>query len=145
MTTPAKYANVLIHNFQYDDGGRAEAGFEGNARDCGARAIAIALDLPYARVHRELSQIYGASADLGVSREAIHEFLVGYGWKWTPTMGIGTGCKVHLKAEELPKGRIIARVSKHVCAVINGVLHDNHDSSRDGERCVYGYWSKKEN
>jgi len=24
--------------------------------------------------------------------------------------------------------------------VIDGVLHDTHDCSRDGTRCVYGYW-----
>lgn len=29
---------------------------------------------------------------------------------------------------------------KHVCAVINGVIHDTFDSSREGSRCVYGYW-----
>ena len=138
------YQDVLVHNFQYDDGGRAEAGFEGTAGDCAVRAIAIATELPYAEVHKQLSQAYGASADLGVSRECIHEFLVGYGWKWVPTMGIGTGCKVHLKAEELPAGRIVARVSKHVSAVIGGVVCDTHDPSRGGSRCVYGYWTKKE-
>ena len=63
------------------------------------------------------------------------------GWKWTPTMGIGTGCRVHLRPEELPGGRIIVSLSKHWCAVIDGVPHDTHDPSRGGTRCVYGYWS----
>jgi hypothetical protein len=49
-------------------------------------------------------------------------------------------------------GRLVVRVSKHVCAVIDGVIRDTHDPSRvtevlgaDGRvrlahRCVYGYW-----
>jgi len=35
------------------------------------------------------------------------------GWKWTPTMRIGQGCKVHLRADELPVGRLIVSVSRH--------------------------------
>jgi hypothetical protein len=41
----------------------------------------------------------------------------------------------------LPNGRLIARCSRHLVAVIDGVIHDTHDSSRDGTRCVYGYWT----
>ena len=55
-------------------------------------------------------------------------------------MGIGTGCKVHLRKDELPMGRIIVALSKHYAAVIDGVVHDTHDPSRSGTRCVYGYW-----
>ena len=55
-------------------------------------------------------------------------------------MSIGSGCKVHLRADELPSGRLIVSLANHVVAVIDGVLHDTHDSSRDGTRCVYGYW-----
>jgi len=57
-------------------------------------------------------------------------------------MTIGSGCKVHLCADELPPGKIIVKLSGHVAAVIDGVLYDNHDCSRQGSRCVYGYWSK---
>ena len=28
-------------------------------------------------------------------------------------MPIGSGCKVHLRAEELPKGRLVVALSKH--------------------------------
>ncbi|MGA2164193.1 MAG: hypothetical protein ABSH36_06960, partial [Solirubrobacteraceae bacterium] len=55
-------------------------------------------------------------------------------------MKIGHGCTVHLHAEELPSGRLIVRLSRHMCAVIDGVIHDTHDPSRQGTRCVYGYW-----
>jgi hypothetical protein len=45
-----------------------------------------------------------------------------------------------LKEDELPKGRIICRLSKHYAAVIDGVLNDTYDCSRKGTRCVYGYF-----
>merc|ERR1712178_77188 len=66
------------------------------------------------------------------------------GWKWTATMRFGQGCKVHLCREELPAGRLVCRVTKHMVAVIDGVIHDTGDCSRDSTRCVYGYFSKDE-
>jgi hypothetical protein len=56
-------------------------------------------------------------------------------------MSIGQGCTVHLKADELPSGRLILSVSRHYVAMIDGVVHDTHDPSRGGTRCVYGYWT----
>ena len=58
-------------------------------------------------------------------------------------MRIGSGCKVHLRADELPAGRLIdVRVARHLAAVIDGVIYDNHDCSRGGTRCVYGYYRR---
>ena len=64
------------------------------------------------------------------------------GFVWTATMQIGSGCNTHLKADELPSGRLVCSVSRHAVAVIDGVIHDTHDCSRGGKRCVYGYWHK---
>jgi hypothetical protein len=55
-------------------------------------------------------------------------------------MSIGSGCQAHLRAKELPAGRLIVRLSKRVAAVIDGVIHNTHDPSRRGTRCVYGYY-----
>jgi hypothetical protein len=38
-----------------------------------------------------------------------------------------------------PQGPYILRVSKHVCAVLDGVIIDDH--SFDPGRCVYGAWT----
>ena len=57
-------------------------------------------------------------------------------------MFVGQGTKVHLKKEELPMGTLIVSCSKHLTVVIDGVLHDVFDCSRNGTRCVYGYWTK---
>jgi hypothetical protein len=143
----------FIHNFQFDDGGREEAGFKGSTGDCVTRAIAIALQLPYQQVYDEMNCLISSSrnykrkkkshARKGVNKVFYRKYLSDRGWTWVPTMKIGQGCKVHLTAEELPKGRIIARVTNHLCAVIDGVIHDTHDCSRRGTRCVYGYFIKK--
>ncbi len=142
--------------FKYDDGGRAAAGYKGFTRDCVVRAIAIATKKPYQEVYDSINDLAQhertgkrkrgkSNARTGVYKGTTKKYLESIGWKWTPTMKIGTGCKVHLKPEELPNGRLIVVVSKHVVAVIDGTVHDTHDPSRDGTRCVYGYWSQGQN
>lgn len=138
--------------FQYNDGGRAATGFRGDAGDCVTRAIAVATRQDYLSVYHSLNAIAKSertgksrrgvsSARNGVYRQTIRRYLQGIGWNFTPTMGIGTGCRVHLRDGELPMGRLIVTVSKHECAVIDGVIHDTSDPSRSGTRCVYGFWS----
>lgn len=137
-------------NFQYNDGGRSEAGYKGETRDCSTRAIAIATGLPYQKVYDSLTAIAKSksrpgshkhgSARTGVSMDVIKLFMDAIGWEWVPTMQIGQGCRVHLRADELPSGHIIVRLSKHLCAVIDGVINDTYNPDRDGTRCVYGYW-----
>lgn len=142
--------------FIYNDGGRKEAGYTGSAGDCVVRAIAIATEKPYQEVYDAINktihpenkiQLYQSriksSARNGVNRKYIHSYLKSLGWKWIPTMFIGKGCKVHLKKEELPSGRIICNLSKHIVAVIDGVIHDTYDCSREETRCVYGYFIKE--
>ena len=88
------------------------------------------------------------------------------GFKWVPTMHVGQGCVVRLHPNELPQGRLVVRVSEHITAVIDGVIHDTWNPCRpirvtyrgqelnsnqwidDGflyseTRCVYGYYIKK--
>jgi hypothetical protein len=133
--------------FARDDGGRAAAGFKGSAGDCATRAIAIATETDYREVYDALAGFRHAltgkprSAREGIPRKAYDAYLELLGWEWTPTMRIGTGCTVHLRADELPAGRLVVRVTRHLTAVIDGVVHDTADPSRDGTRCVYGYWS----
>ena len=136
------------------DGGRADAGYKGQTRhDCVVRAIAIATEQPYQSVYDAINDAAKterprrggkrSNARTGVKIPTIRRYLASVGWKWHPTIGIGTGCRVHLRASELPSGRLIVSVSRHVVAVIDGVIHDTHDPSRQGTRCVYGYWRKE--
>lgn len=143
--------------FVYDDGGRAAAGFKGDTRDCVTRAIAIATERPYQEIYDLINEVAKSerrkertgpkrrsSARTGVYRATINKVMDSLGWSRVPTMTIGGGCTVHLKADELPRGRLVVQVSKHLVAVIDGVIHDTHNPARDGTRCVFGYWTKSQ-
>lgn len=142
----------------YDDGGRSAAGFRGETGDCVTRAISIATGVEYALVYADLNAQAEQTPRRGASRrraakvktqpssrtghhrKVYEPFLQAMGWVWTPTMAVGQGCTVHLRAEELPAGRLVVAVSRHLVAVLDGVVHDVDDPSRDGTRCVYGYY-----
>ena len=139
--------------FKFNDGGREEAGFTGRTGDCVCRAIAIASETPYKTVYDKINEIAKSertgkrkkgksNARTGVYKQTIKKYMESIGWTWVATMKIGSGCKVHLKASELPKGRLVVNVSKHTTAVIDGVLNDTYDCSRGETRCVYGYFIK---
>lgn len=171
--------------FLFNDGGRQAAGFRGNAGDCVTRSIAIVAGKPYQEIYDALAALEGGrrrskrrptgravSARNGIktNRKAFKGYMASLGFTWTPTMLIGSGCKVHLRADELPAGRLVVAVSKHYTAVVDGVIHDTFDPSAsrgatiypagylgnipigarrlpngcyayDPERCVYGYWT----
>jgi len=153
------------------DGGRAAAGFKGSARDCVTRAVAIAAETPYTQVYESLalgnegerkskragwhSGRRSARNGISVGRKWFRDYMTGHGFRWVPTMAIGQGCSVHLKNGELPGGRLVVRLSRHVCAMIDGVIYDASDPQRATHcqetvgdvvrhwvsgRCVYGYW-----
>lgn len=136
-----------------NDGGRSKY-FKGSAGDCVCRAICNATGKDYKEIYdfiNELSQREKttkrkkgkSSARNGVYKDTTKRIIEDYiGWKWHPTMTIGSGCKVHLKSDELPKGTLIVKTSKHLTCVKDGILYDTYDCSREGTRCVYGYWSK---
>ena len=151
---------MTLETYKFNQGGWTR-GYK-HRGDCGPRAVAIATDQPYQTVYDELqrrqedwriksnsSWAYNVKphrnkVHFGTHKKIVREYLEELGWKWKPTMFVGSGCKVHLKANELPKGRILCVVSNHFVAVIDGVINDTYDPSREGTRCVYGYFYKEE-
>jgi hypothetical protein len=183
-------------NFTTNDGGRKAAGYKGHTGDCVARAIAITTGLPYQQVYdtlaegnatqragrgrrynhgvmrREKSGIRTAREGINTNRKWFKDYMHSLGFVWTPTMRIGSGCKVHLHEGELPRGRLVVALSKHYTAVIDGDVHDTYDPRREAHctrqlsdgvplqpnewthdgiaahhverRCVYGYWQLQE-
>lgn len=136
-----------------NDGGRESAGYQGKAGDCATRSIAIATEKPYQEIYDMINKVAEgertgrrkrgiSNARTGVYPQAVKKVMAMLGWKWVPTMFIGQGCKVHLKASELPNGRLVVNCSKHYTAVVDGVINDTHDPSRNETRCVYGYYQK---
>jgi hypothetical protein len=124
----------------YNDGGRAAAGFNGTTGDCACRAIAIATGKPYREVYAELNALCAllgprrASAETGLPDRIAHIYLGQLGWRWTSTD------KARLHRWDLPPGRIIAAVSKHLVALVDNVVHDDGEHWR-GRRPVYGYYT----
>ena len=101
----------------WDDGGRAAAGFRGLAGDCVCRAIAIASGQDYRVVYNAINKY--AQGGYPLRRR---------------------GLRSSARTGELPGGRLVVNCSRHLTAVIDGVVHDIFDPSRDGTRCVYGFW-----
>ena len=171
--------------FVYDDGGRANAGFQGKAGDCVTRAIAIAAQRSYAVTYFDMATINSKmkktkgrkKGSVGIKTAAngiyttstlFKDYMIKLGFKWVACMKPGTGCKVHLADGELPMGRLVVKLSRHLTSVIDGVIHDTYNPERDdsfmfepdhgqelaanqgrnengvwtkiGGRCVYGYW-----
>lgn len=136
------------------DGGRAAAGLPKAKGDCVCKSIAIASGLPYLEVRKGLKiasiperqskrKQRFSCPDSGMYKATFHKYILSLGATWTPTMFIGSGCKVHVREDELPMGRLILSLSGHVCAMIDRVIYDSHDPSRNGTRCVYGYYQFK--
>lgn len=147
---------------QITDGGHREAGMRGKGRNaCVPRAIAIALDLDYRETHDALEAAQQEWATTGrtskakrraagrtIAQEGVHKpvytaFLAKRGWHHVSLMEVGKQRERNPRFVDLPTtGTIIANVSKHLTAVIDGVIHDAYDPTRGGTRTVYGYWTK---
>lgn len=134
--------------FEYSDGGRSKYFKAKNVGDCATRAICNATRKDYMEVYDALSKAQGRSARNGTAKSASRKYLEGIGWKFHPTMSIGSGCTVHPEDFAGRKGTFILKLSKHLTCVRDGALVDTYDCSRNPytgkPRCVYGYWTEEE-
>ena len=140
--------------FVFSDGGRSKYFKAENVGDCVTRAICNATGRDYKEVYRAINSMAKAertekhrggkrsSSRDGVFKETWKGYLESIGWVWHPTMKIGSGCQIHQREHELPKGKLIVSVSKHLTCVKDGVLYDTYDCSRNGTRCVYRYYTE---
>ena len=138
----------------YSDGGRSKYFKALKVGDCVVRAICNATGLDYMVVYNGINEYakkeHRGKRKRGVSnaRNGVYKTTYkGYveevlGWKWYPTMQIGSGCQVHLTESELPMGNLIVAVSGHHTCVKDRVIYDTFNPSRGGTRCVYGYWKE---
>ena len=125
----------------YNDGGRKAAGFKGVAGDCGARAMAIALNLDYKTVYKELAKANAdngraKSARNGINKDIYADVLRTYGWVWQQAPKF-VGRKA--RCSDMPSGVVVAKQAHHFVAVIDGVANDAWNCTH---RMVYGYWKK---
>ena len=129
--------------FKYNDGGRSKY-FKGNAGDCVTRAIAIATGLDYKEVYDTIKDLLQHTPRNGLKKKETKDIMNYFGFTWVPCMTIGAGCTTHLRKDELPSGVIVVSVSHHLTCIIDGIINDTFNPSRNGNRCVYGYWYIKE-
>ena len=128
-------------DFTYNDGGRSLY-FKGrDAGDCVARAMAIALQLDYKTCYDQLAAANveaggKKTARNGLLRKTYEKVLNEHGWIWHPAPKF-KGRKA--RYYNLPKGRLIMRMAKHVSALVDGEIHDTWDCSK---KMVYGYFVK---
>ena len=146
----------------YDDGGKSNYTHKNLPGDCFCRAVAIASGIDYIEVAKVISHFASkervsakrlkryksaksatSSASGGVWKATGDRVLRHLGFEKVYWMKIGSGCEVHVKASELPMGRLVLFLSHHYAAVVDRVLRDNHNCSRGGSRCVYAIWRYK--
>lgn len=130
--------------FKYNDGGREKYFASSKVGDCVTRAIAIATGRDYYEVYNTIKDVCGYTPRNGVKKKDTKRLMEFFGGVWHSCMEIGSGCKVHLTDGEIPmEGTLVCNCSKHLTCVVDGVINDTYDPSRDGKRCVYGYWTFK--
>ena len=135
---------MALMDYIYDDGGRSLY-FKGQTGDCVCRAIAIASGRNYKEVYDNMFKTLGQSPRLGVNPRSVKfkRMMEAWGFRWISTSGIGAHQAVHFIQGELPEGRLVCQVTKHMVAVVDNQVRDIFDSRLNsfGEnRRIYGYW-----
>ncbi len=125
--------------FQYNDGGRHRAGFRENVGDCVTRSISILFGFDYLDAHQQVNILLKRFRDGnslvpdGITNSSTKKLMKHFGLIWNPTNSF----------LDIPrKGKVILNFPHHVCAVIDGTIHDTHDN-RDISNRIYGFWKFK--
>lgn len=101
-----------------------------DTNDCAVRSIATAAELPWVEVMRGLCDVaideYRMPNDILV----VHRYLQE---KFQADIINLAGCGINLETfcEMFPEGRYAVQCETHGVAVIDGVIYDTYDSSRD--------------
>jgi hypothetical protein len=121
------------------DGGRAKAGFGGQPGDCVIRAICLATGQDYETTFTDIAAIARVMPSGGVKPRDYRPYLEERGWRF-----VYAGRR-RITAENLPSHRtIIASMSEHLVAIVDGTIHDTYDCSGGGTRQFYGYFYKED-
>lgn len=132
----------------YDDGGRFDY-FKGKqVGDCVCRAITIASGRDYKEIYDIIHKAMGESPRNGVyvHTTKFKRLMKALGFVWVSCCKVGSTESTHFYKGELPMGRLVCSVRKHMVAVIDGVVRDTWDSrynSFSEPRRIYGYWLYK--
>lgn len=133
--------------FIYNDGGRSNYFKANNVADCVCRALCNTTGIDYKVMYDLINKISKlekrsktSNARSGVYKESYKKILKALQAEEVKVQEFGSNKKCHLKDEDLinyQKGRYILSLSHHFSSLIDGVLVDTYDCSRDGDRQVY--------
>ena len=121
--------------YQFDDGGRADAGYKGKAGDCVVRALCILTGADYRAVYRECAHAQGVLGDeRGTPRNGVQNPVRDFLFRehGLVKVKIGRGVKPTWAEAYEAHGDCIVKTRKHVAAIVDGALRDTHDWR--------GYW-----
>jgi hypothetical protein len=138
---------VWVHS----DGGRAAAGYKGDAPDCVTRAIALATGKPYKEVYDSINELVRrasggtlrkAGAARGVPSYLVGRYMAEVGWEYVPLRDA-----TYAHPALLQPGVIVVDAPRHLACVVDGVLYDTFDSAhspvRRKARKIQGYYRPK--
>lgn len=137
-------AELKTLGFNYNDGGRKEAGYKGDAGDCVTRAISIATGNGYEVTRKDLmrvtegfkgksrskvaKRVKSNSVRNGVFKEIYRPYLEAIGWKRVGLQKFGDPKRYYMTTDDLPMGTVIVEMRKHLVTVIDHVVKDTWDS-----------------
>ena len=117
--------------YEFDDGGREAAGYRGSARDCAARALAIASGADYRDCYAALAEAnarYEAngrrSARNGIDRRASDRVKKAFGFT---KVKLPKGPRPTYTEAYERYGDCMVTTTRHICAIIDGTLRDTFD------------------
>ena len=131
--------------FIFTDGGRADAGFKGDAGDCVTRAIAIATGKPYTEVYKYLSELnyrrHGKkTARNGINKNDAAKARSHYGMV---QVKLGRGAKLTFTEAYNLYGNCIVTTTRHEAAIVNGALRDTIDGRTYEWENAYQYITRE--
>lgn len=129
------------YQFVMDDSGRSASKRPKQDNDCTVRALAKACALDYDVAYEKLQaagRICNRGFDFKKWAKTNKVYERSFTWKALQAVKGQPRMTLAKFAEEYDDGYYIARLSKHVVAVCNGVVYDTFENRPD--RCVYGYW-----
>ena len=147
-------------SWEYNDGGRLEAGFRGNAGDCVTRSISIATGRDYLDLYKEFAvsnaahwegkakraknpqraKLYAGRAKItarnGIADAVFEPVLAEAGWVKTK---LPNGSRL----SDLPTDTmLVVHLRAHLVAINHGTIQDTFDSSYEYDRSAFAYWKK---
>lgn len=117
--------------YEFNDGGRAASKYSGGINDCVTRAISIATGIGYDAAREILRPV--------LTHEGVNVFSAEFASiaRRAGLVYVAARQKGFTVAHLPTDGVFIAHTSKHISAVVNGVVLDTFDTSAEE---IQGYW-----